>query len=217
MQVELLNPLYSDGVLALLVVEEGDLGKDLVGEGAGHDERRVSVGASQVNETSLSEKNDVSSVLHGVSVDLGLDVDLLGGVGLEPCDIDFDVEVTNVADDGVLLHDLKVLGGDDVSASGGGDEDIGLGSSLLHDGNFVPGHSSLEGVNGVDLGNDDTGTIGSERLGALWAKSAESMQKPKTKRTPLPTSPKPATTATFPANMMSVARLIPSTSDSRHP
>jgi hypothetical protein len=34
---------------------------------------------------------------------------------------------------------------------------------------------------------------------------------------PLPTSPKPATTATLPASMTSVARLIPSTSDSRQP
>ena len=34
---------------------------------------------------------------------------------------------------------------------------------------------------------------------------------------PLPTSPKPATTATFPAIIMSVARLIPSTRDSLHP
>jgi hypothetical protein len=35
--------------------------------------------------------------------------------------------------------------------------------------------------------------------------------------TPLPTSPKPATTATLPASMTSVARLIPSTRDSRQP
>ena len=37
------------------------------------------------------------------------------------------------------------------------------------------------------------------------------------RRTPLPTSPKPATTATLPASIMSVARLIPSTRDSRQP
>ena len=35
--------------------------------------------------------------------------------------------------------------------------------------------------------------------------------------TPLRRAPKPATTATLPANMTSVARLIPSTSDSRQP
>merc|ERR1719450_607845 len=34
---------------------------------------------------------------------------------------------------------------------------------------------------------------------------------------PLPTSPYPATIATFPANIMSVALLIPSTKDSLHP
>ena len=34
---------------------------------------------------------------------------------------------------------------------------------------------------------------------------------------PFPTSPKPATTATFPDNITSVALLIPSTKDSLHP
>merc|ERR1719373_561790 len=34
---------------------------------------------------------------------------------------------------------------------------------------------------------------------------------------PFPTSPYPATSATFPANITSVALLIPSTSDSLHP
>ncbi len=34
---------------------------------------------------------------------------------------------------------------------------------------------------------------------------------------PLPTSPKPQTTATLPASIRSVARRMPSTSDSRQP
>ena len=38
---------------------EGDLGKDLVGEGTGHDEGRVSGGASKVDETTFGEEDDV--------------------------------------------------------------------------------------------------------------------------------------------------------------
>lgn len=51
----------------------------------------MSSSATKVDETTLSEKDDVSARGHGVSVDLGLDVDALLGVGLEPCDVDLDV------------------------------------------------------------------------------------------------------------------------------
>jgi hypothetical protein len=169
-----------------VVGPESDLGEDLVGEGARHDPRRVAGGASEVDKTSLSEEDDVAARRHGVAVDLGLDVGDLGGGLLEPSDVNLDVEVTvgrsdgqlqspgrkkeasvpDVADDGILGHDLEVLATDDVAAAGGGDEDVSLGSGLLHGENLESGHGSLEGVDGVDLGDDDTGSVGAERLGA---------------------------------------------------
>lgn len=89
-----LNVLLAKG--SILALEEKDLSKDLVGEGAGHDEGRVSGGTSQVDETSLGEEDDVAAALHEVSVDLGLDVLDAGSVGLQPGNIDLDIEVTNV-------------------------------------------------------------------------------------------------------------------------
>lgn len=109
----------------------------------------------------------MSAGSHGVSVDLRLDVGDLLGVGLEPRDVDFDIEVTDVADDGILLHDAEVVTGDDVSAASGRDEDLALRSGLFHGSDLVTGHRSLEGVDGVNLGDDDSGTVGSERLSAL--------------------------------------------------
>lgn len=123
--------------------------------------------ATQVDETTLSEEDNVSARLEGVSVNLRLDVRVLSSVGLEPSDVDLNVEVTNVADDGILGHGVEVFTDNDVSASGGGNEDVSLRSSILHGGNLETGHSSLESVDGVDFGDDDTGTVGSERLGAL--------------------------------------------------
>lgn len=49
----------------------------------------------QVNEAALSEKDDVATIWHGETVDLGLDVGDGNSVSLEPGDIDFDVEVTD--------------------------------------------------------------------------------------------------------------------------
>lgn len=122
---------------------------------------------------------------HGEAVNLGLDVDGLLGIRLEPSNINLDVEVTNaksrvrkhslleskhsLGDDGILGHSLEVLRGDDVPVASGGHEDIATGSSLLHGGDLVAGHGRLESVDGVDLGDDNTSTVRAERLSALYA------------------------------------------------
>lgn len=102
----------SDGVFGVLS-PEGNLGKNLVRERAGHHKAGVTSGTSQVNKTALSEQDDVSSALELEAVNLGLDVNL-GRVGNEPSNVDLNVEVANVAEDSILLHDLHVLTTDDV-------------------------------------------------------------------------------------------------------
>lgn len=49
----------------------------------------------QVDKTTLSEKDEVTAARHRVTIDLGLDVDDRLRVGLQPGDIDLDVEVSN--------------------------------------------------------------------------------------------------------------------------
>lgn len=80
-------------------LEQGNLGKDLVGERAGHDEGRVASSTAKVDETALSKEDDVTAVGHQVAVNLGLDALDGLGVGLEPGNVDFNVEVTNVLRD----------------------------------------------------------------------------------------------------------------------
>ena len=155
--------LAEDSILSL---EEGDLSKDLVGERAGHDEGRVTSGTSEVNQTTLSQQDDVTAVRHEVTVNLGLDVLDGLGVGLEPGNVNLNVEVTNVADNGVVAHDIEVSAGQDVTATSGGDEDLTLRSSLLHGGDLVTLNSSLEGVDGVNLGDKDVSTHAAEGVGA---------------------------------------------------
>ena len=72
-----------------------------------------------------------------------------------------------LGNNGILLHDLEVLSGDDVTVTSGGHENVGTGGGLLHGGDFVTGHRSLEGVDGVDLSDDDASTVGPEGLGTL--------------------------------------------------
>lgn len=54
---------------------EGNLSKHLVGEGAGHDEGRVSGSTSKVNKATFGEEDDMLATGHGEPVDLGFDVD----------------------------------------------------------------------------------------------------------------------------------------------
>ena len=89
-----LDVLLGEGGIAVLVEE--DLGEDLVGEAAGHDEGGVASGAAKVDKAALSEEDEVAAVLHEEAVNLGLDVLDAGSVGLEPRNIDLDVEVANV-------------------------------------------------------------------------------------------------------------------------
>lgn len=63
-------------------------------------ERWVAGTTTQVDESSLGEEDDVSAGSHGESVNLGLDVDVLDGVGLDPSDVDLDIEVADAGDAG---------------------------------------------------------------------------------------------------------------------
>lgn len=159
-----LDVLLAESLVAGL--EQHDLGKDLVGEGAGHDEGRVAGSTAKVDETALCEEDDVTAGRHEETVDLGLDVLDRCGVLLQPGNVDLNVEVTNVADNGVLGHGLEVLANKDVTAAGGGDEDLTDRSGLLHGSDLVARDGGLESVDGVDLSDENAGTHGVEGLGA---------------------------------------------------
>jgi len=163
--VECLGKNVDTEGVGLGVGPEGNLGEDLVGERARHDEGRVTVCASEVDQSTFGKEDDVAARGHGVSVDLRLNVDVLDGGLLQPSDINFDVEMSDVADDSIFRHGLEVLSNNDVTTSSSRDEDVGAGSNILHSVDFVTSHRSLKSVDRVDLGDNDTGTVRSERLG----------------------------------------------------
>jgi hypothetical protein len=80
----------------VVVLEQHDLSKHLVGEAARHDEGAVASGTSKVDETSLGEEDDMTARLHQVTVNLRLDVLVASSVGLDPRNINLNVEVANV-------------------------------------------------------------------------------------------------------------------------
>mmetsp|Transcript_39426 Transcript_39426/g.95393 ORF Transcript_39426/g.95393 Transcript_39426/m.95393 type:complete len:371 (-) Transcript_39426:286-1398(-) len=141
------------------------LGKDLVCERARHDERWVTSGTSQVQKTSFSKNDNTGSRWEGEFVDLGLDVHALGG-GHESIHIDFVIEVTNVSDDGVVLHLGHVVGHKDTLVTGSGNEDIGSRKNIFQSADSVSFHAGLKGTDGVDFGNVDDASVGTHGMGA---------------------------------------------------
>ena len=68
---------------------------------------------------------------------LRLNVFLRDRVLVEPLDVDFDVEVADVADDGVVEHVREVSASNDVLAAGGGDEEPCFLDGLFDRGDLV--------------------------------------------------------------------------------
>lgn len=77
------------------------------------------------------------------------------------------------ADNGIVGHSLEVLADQDVSATGGGDENLSDAGSLVHGEDLEARDGSLESVDGIDLGNNDTGTHAVESHGATLSDITE--------------------------------------------
>ncbi len=130
----------------------------------------MSGGVAQVEQAAFGEHDDRLAVDEAELVDLRLDVDALDvGLLVEPGHVDLVVEVADVADDRPLLHAAHHLGGDDVLVAGGGDEDVEFREDPLDRRDLVTVHRCLEGADGVDLGDDDSGALAAQCFGGTLA------------------------------------------------
>jgi hypothetical protein len=120
----------------------------------------VASSTPKVHQTTLSKDNDASVGLREhPAVSLGLDGDALDTrVGLETVHVDLIVKVTDVANNGIVLHLPHVVNHDDVLVASGGHNDVSLGENILQGKNLEALHEGLEGTDGVNLSHDDTGT-----------------------------------------------------------
>src|SRR5690606_21238321 len=84
-------------------------------------------------------------------------------------DIDFGIEVADIADDALVLHLAHVLGGDDIDVAGGGHVDVSLRQRVFQGRDLVAFHRGLQGADGVDFGDDGAGAEAAHGLGAALA------------------------------------------------
>src|SRR4051812_39739772 len=117
----------------------------------------MAVGATEVDEAAFSQQEDAIAGFKGVFVDLRLDVESLDSrIFIEPIDLNFIIEMADVENNGLVFHASHMLDGDDVEVAGGGDVDVGSTKRLFEGGHFKTFHGCLQGVDGIDLGDDHT-------------------------------------------------------------
>ena len=114
------------------------------------------------------------SVLKGKLIDLRLDVDPGdAGRSLEQLSLDLIVKMSDIADNGVMLHLAHMVKSDDPLVSGGGYVDIDDIQHVLCPHNLEPLHAGLKCADWVHFGYVDAGPAAPERLRAAFANVAE--------------------------------------------
>merc|ERR1719331_2827702 len=97
------------GLGFLPVLQNVKLGKHLVGEGARHDERRMACRTAQVQQTSRSKHDHSMPIREDESIHLWFDVFPLDALKLfQASHVNLVIKVTNVANDGIVLHLLHI-------------------------------------------------------------------------------------------------------------
>src|SRR3546814_21095005 len=71
----------------------------------------------------------------------------------EAGNLDFAVEVADVADERAIFHRPHVIDGDDVHVARGGDEDVGAPGRIFHRHDFIAFHRRLQPPAGIDFDN----------------------------------------------------------------
>ena len=83
--------------------------------------------------------------------------------------LDFVIEMADVTDDRLVFHLQHVLQRDDVAVAGGGDINVRLAERVFDGGDFETFHRRLQGVDGIDFGDDDARAESAQRMRAAFA------------------------------------------------
>ena len=103
------------------------------------------------------------------SIHLRFNVDDALGRLLEPGNIDFNIKMTDITDNGVVLHGVEMFSRDDIATSSCGDKDVSSRSGIFHGDDFVAFNTCLESVDRIDFCDEDAGSHADESLGTSFA------------------------------------------------
>ncbi len=149
--VEVFGQSVNANRILSFVLEEFDLCERLIGKRVRHDERRMPRSTTKIHQSPFGEHDDFIAIRQYDVVNLGLDV--LPRIFSHARNVDFRIEVTDVAYDRLVTHANHVVVRDDVLVSRRGYENIGLIANVFHFDDTISFHCGLERANGVNFGN----------------------------------------------------------------
>mmetsp|Transcript_70077 Transcript_70077/g.85990 ORF Transcript_70077/g.85990 Transcript_70077/m.85990 type:complete len:320 (-) Transcript_70077:295-1254(-) len=116
-------------------------------------------GAAKVHQSARGQDNHTVAIREHKSIHLWLDVlNLDAGEVLQVLHGNLVIEVANVTHNGVVLHLLHVIQGDDLEVASGGSENVNLSHAFLDSHHLEALHACLQSADGIDLRDQDTGT-----------------------------------------------------------
>merc|ERR1712087_190736 len=126
----------------LVVTPEFNLSQSLVTETVTHNKTWVSGGATQIDQSSTGQNNDMSSAGYSVPINLWFDILFAGTVFFQPWNIDFAIKMSNVTNNSVFWQFFKMVSLNDSLATGGGNNQISSMCNIIKSGNFKSLHGS---------------------------------------------------------------------------
>ena len=116
----------------------------------------MALGAAEIHEPAFGEQINTAVTGQVIAIYLRFDVHLVdAGRFVEPVHLNFVIEMANVTNNGLVFHLEDVFQRDDFAVAGAGDINIGFAQRVFDGFHFKPFHRSLQGVDGVNLGDDD--------------------------------------------------------------
>ena len=112
--------------------------------------------AAEVHQTPFRQQEDGVPLRKGVFIHLRFDILMdYTGIANQILDLDLVVEVTDVADNSLVLHLFHMLYTDDVAVTSGGYVDISLVKRIFQGGHLKSFHRRLQRTDRVDLSNQN--------------------------------------------------------------
>src|SRR5438876_5652289 len=111
---------------------------------------------TKIDKSTFGEENNMISIRQKESINLRFNINDTLGILFKPCNIDFNIEMADITDDRIVLHDVEVFAFNDIATSGCCDENVALRSCFFHCEDFVTFKTSLQCVDGIDFGDEDT-------------------------------------------------------------
>lgn len=126
-------------------------------------------GATEVKKSTLGKNDNTVTIWEFESINLWFNFGVLDTwIFLETSHVDLIIEMTNVSNDGIVLHLCHMVGHDNTLVSSSGDEDVGGVKNALELLDLETLHTGLKSADWIDFSNNNSSTTGFHGSGGTF-------------------------------------------------